>query len=163
MAKQRKLDDDVKAFIVAQLACFDTPSTVVDAVKAEFGLTVSRQQVSAYDPGTKAAARLSEKWRGLFEATRKGFLEKAAELPIAHRSVRLRALQRMAAHAERVKNMALAAQLLEQAAKEVGDVYTNRRQLSGPGGGAIPVVTGAMTAKEAAEAYQQSLQTAAAD
>ncbi|MNC75312.1 hypothetical protein D3C75_1268220 [compost metagenome] len=33
----------------------------------------------------------------------------------------------MAEKAESMKNMALTAQLLEQAAKEVGDVYVNRR------------------------------------
>ncbi len=31
------LTDDVKAFIVQALACFDTPSQVVDAVKEEGG------------------------------------------------------------------------------------------------------------------------------
>lgn len=43
-------------------------------------------------------------------------------------------LDRMARQMESEGNVAMAAQLLEQAAKEMGDAYTNRRQLSGPHG-----------------------------
>jgi len=46
----------------------------------------------------------------------------------------LRALQRMADKAETQGNTGLAAQLYKQAAEEVGNAYTNRRELSGPGG-----------------------------
>ncbi|WP_256345640.1 DUF2280 domain-containing protein, partial [Pseudomonas sp. F1002] len=48
-------------------------------------------------------------------------------IPIANRAYRLRALGRMAEKAETMKNMALATQIIEQAAKETGDVYVNRR------------------------------------
>lgn len=137
MAKQRKINDAVKAFIVTQLACFDPPSVVAEAVQAEFGLKMRRQQVDAYNPLSRSGVRLSARWKTLFDATRKEFLEKAAEIPVAHRSVRLRKLQRMVDQAEKMKNLALAAQLLEQIAKEVGDAYTNKRQLMGPGGGPI--------------------------
>ena len=64
----------------------------------------------------------------LFHDTRKRFREETAEIPIANRAYRLRALGRMAEKAESMKNMALTAQLLEQAAKEVGDVYVNRHR-----------------------------------
>ena len=45
----------------------------------------------------------------------------------------------MAKQAERMKNLGLAAQLYEQAAKEAGGSYTNRQQHehSGPNGGPI--------------------------
>lgn len=52
---------------------------------------------------------------------------------------RLRALGRMAEKAESMKNMALTAQLLEQAAKEVGDVYVNRQtKVDSPLDNAVP-------------------------
>lgn len=121
------LRDDVKAFVVPALACFDTPSQVVASVKAEFGLEVSRQQCEAYDPTKYVGRNLHAKWKTLFEDTRRRFREDTAEIPIANRAFRLRALGRMAEKAENMKNMALTAQLLEQAAKEVGDVYVNRR------------------------------------
>ncbi|MEN1775859.1 hypothetical protein AAIH35_30970, partial [Pseudomonas aeruginosa] len=55
---------------------------------------------------------------------------------------RLRALGRMAERAEGMRNMALAAQLYEQAAKESGGMYSNKHQLehSVPGGGQIPTM-----------------------
>lgn len=78
----------------------------------------------------------------LFEDTRKRFREEIADIPIANRAYRLRALGRMAERAEGMRNMALAAQLYEQAAKESGGMYSNKHQLehSGPGGGPIPTM-----------------------
>lgn len=121
------LRDEVKAFVVQALACFDTPSQVVISVKAEYGLDVTRQQCEAYDPTKYAGRNLHLKWRTLFEDTRKRFREETAEIPIANRAYRLRGLGRMAEKAESMRNLALTAQLYEQAAKEVGDVYVNRR------------------------------------
>ncbi|KPM57856.1 hypothetical protein HB13667_29215 [Pseudomonas putida] len=121
------LRDEVKAFVVQALACFDTPSQVVVAVKENFGLEVSRQQCEAYDPTKYVGRNLHLKWRTLFEDTRARFREETADIPIANRAFRLRALGRMAEKAENMKNMALTAQLLEQAAKECGDMYVNRK------------------------------------
>ena len=121
------LSNEVKAFIVQALACFDTPSQVAEAVKNEFGIEVSRQSVESHDPTKRAAQRLAKRWVVLFEDTRKRFREETAEIPIANRAYRLRALGRMAEKAENMRNLALTAQLLEQAAKEVGDVYVNRQ------------------------------------
>ncbi|OHV81625.1 DUF2280 domain-containing protein [Rhizobium sp. LCM 4573] len=136
MAKA-KLTDEVKTYIVQALACFDSPSIVAAAVKKEFGVEVSRQLVESHDPNKKAASGLAPKWRVLFEETRKTFLEDTASIAISHRAVRLRALQRMAEKAETQGNMVLASSLLKQAAEEVGNAYTNKRELTGPGGGPI--------------------------
>lgn len=121
------LKNDVKVFIVQALACFDTPTQVSQAVKQEFDVDVTRQQVEQHDPTKRAGVNLAAKWQTLFHDTRKRFREETADIPIANRAYRLRALGRMAEKAESMKNMALTAQLLEQAAKEVGDVYVNRR------------------------------------
>ena len=121
------LSNDVKAFIVQALACFDTPSQVVEAVQKEFSIAVTRQQVETHDPTKYSGKGLAKRWVALFEDTRKRFREETADIPIANRAYRLRALGRMAEKAESMENMALTAQLLEQAAKEVGDVYVNRQ------------------------------------
>lgn len=121
------LKDEVKQFIVKALACFDTPTQVSMAVKEEFGLDVPRQQIATYDPEKYVGRQLSEKWKTLFYDTRKKFREEVAEIPIASRAYRLRALARMAQQAESQKNIALAVQVIEQAAKEVGDIFVNRR------------------------------------
>lgn len=123
------LKGDVKAFIVQSLACFDTPSQVVELVKKEFGLSITRQQVESHDP-TKANGRgLAQKWVDLFHETRKRFQTELSDIPIANKAYRLRALDRMMTRAEGMKNMALAASLMEQAAKEVGDAYSNKQKV----------------------------------
>lgn len=121
------LRSEVKAFIVQALACFDTPSQVVASVKTEFGIEITRQQCESHDPTKFAGRGLGGKWVELFYEARKRFREETSDIPIANRAFRLRTLGRMAEKAESMKNMALTAQLLEQAAKEVGDVYVNRR------------------------------------
>lgn len=121
------LKSDVKTFIVQALACFDTPTQVSQAVKQEFDIDVTRQQVEQHDPTKRAGVNLAAKWRTLFDDTRKRFREETSEIPIANRAFRLRGLGRMAEKAENMRNLALTAQLYEQAAKECGDMYVNRK------------------------------------
>jgi hypothetical protein len=137
------LTDDVKAFVVQALACFDTPTQVANAVKEEFGITIERMQVAAYDPTKFAGRKLSAKWRALFEATRTAFLEDQAAIPIANQNFRLRALDRLYQQAASRGNAPLAAQLIEQAAKETGGAFTNRHKLehTGKGGGPMQAIS----------------------
>jgi len=120
-ARKPSLPDEVKRFIINALAAFDSPSQVSAAVKEEFGIDVARQVVEAHDPTKFAGRNLAAKWRTMFEASRKGFINEATSVPIAHRSTRLRALFRMAQAAERKGNYPLAAQLHKQAAEEMGN------------------------------------------
>ncbi|EPM7254373.1 TPA: DUF2280 domain-containing protein [Pseudomonas aeruginosa] len=151
------LSSEVKAFIVQALACFDTPAQVAASVREEFGIEVSRQQCESHDPTKSAGRDLAKRWRTLFEDTRKRFREEIADIPIANRAYRLRALGRMAERAEGMRNMALAAQLYEQAAKESGGVYTNKHQheVSGPNG--APVAVAAMTKEDYKQARKEML------
>jgi len=120
------LRSEVKAFIVQALACFDTPSQVVAAVKTEFGIEITRQQCETHDPTKFAGQKLGKTWVDLFHDTRKRFREETADIPIANRAFRLRAMNRFVEKAETMKNIGLAMQILEQAAKETGDIYVNR-------------------------------------
>jgi hypothetical protein len=121
------LSSEVKAFIVQALACFDTPSQVAEAVKREFNIDVTRQQVETHDPTKRCSKTLAKRWVEMFHEARKRFREETVDIPIANRAYRLRALGRIAERAENMKNLPLAIQVLEQAAKEVGDVYVNRQ------------------------------------
>lgn len=152
------LKGEVKAFIVQSLACFDTPSQVVELVKKEFGLSITRQQVESHDP-TKANGRgLAQKWVDMFNATRERFQNEISDIPIANKAYRLRALDRMATRAEGMKNLALTAEIIEQAAKECGDAYTNKHKFehSGPNGGAIQTIT--MSKEEYKSARQEMME-----
>jgi hypothetical protein len=120
------LTDEIKTFIVKGLACYDTPSQVAEAVKATFGVEVSRQQVYVYDPGCSQPPAL--RWRDLHAATRQALLRELGEIGIAHRAVRLRRLDRLASRCER-NSVALALKCLEMAAKECGGMYENRRPI----------------------------------
>ena len=157
------LKEPVKMAIVQALACFDTPSQVVELVKQEFGLTITRQQVATYDPTKTTGKNLSKKLVALFEATRAAFLAMKAEIPIAQQAFRLRAVQRELERAQARGNSAMVLQALEHAAKETGGLFTNRRELTGAGGGPLKnELTGPEGApliptnpQEAAKAYQQ--------
>jgi hypothetical protein len=120
------LKDEVKAFIVQALACFDTPSQVCQAVKEQYGIEVSRQLCERYDPTKYSGRDLGQKWKTFFEECRKRFREETVDIPIANRAFRLRAMNRFVERAESMKNIGLAMQILEQAAKETGDIYVNR-------------------------------------
>lgn len=126
-----KLQDEVKLFIVRALACYDSPTQAAEAVKEEFGITVDRRQVHVYDPTREAGKNLSKKLRDLFDVTRKAFLDDAANVFVSHRSYRLRSLQRIHDEAMKRKNYVLAMNVLEQAAKETGGLFTNKVKVAG--------------------------------
>ncbi|MFN1150354.1 DUF2280 domain-containing protein, partial [Serratia liquefaciens] len=120
-------------------------------------IVVTRQQISAYNPENTMAKNLSKKWIELFNHTRARFQKEISDIPIANKAYRLRLLDRMANRTEGVKNYALTAQLIEQAAKECGDAYTNKLKVetTGKDGGPIKTETTNLTAEEAAEVYRQ--------
>ncbi|UXE40760.1 DUF2280 domain-containing protein [Raoultella ornithinolytica] len=123
------LKPEVRAFIIQELACFDTPSQIVESVQKEFKVQVTRQQVASHDPTKAAGKGLAKKWVDLFNELRDRFLNEISDIPIANKAYRLRVLNRMAVNAESMKNYGMTAQLLEQAAKDVGDVYTNKQKV----------------------------------
>ncbi|HGT4145234.1 TPA: DUF2280 domain-containing protein [Klebsiella pneumoniae] len=152
------LKPELRAFIVQELACFDTPSQIVDSVQKEFKVQVTRQQVASHDPTKVAGKGLAQKWVDLFNHTRDRFLNEISDIPIANKAYRLRVLDRMAARAEGMKNLALTAEIIEQAAKECGDAYTNKHKFehSGPNGGAIQTIT--MSKEEYKSARQEMME-----
>lgn len=149
------LKPEIKAFIVQSVACFDTPSQVVESVLKEFGIQITRQQVEQNDPTKISGKGLAQKWVDLFNHTRDRFLNEISDIPIANKAYRLRVLQRMSTTAEGMKNLGMTAQLLEQAAKEVGDAYSNKQkvELTGKDGGPLNQVT--YTAEDYAKAQHK--------
>lgn len=143
------LTEDAKITLVQSLACFDTPTQAAEAVSQAHGIKIERMQAGKYDPTKPGGKGLSPKLKALFEATRERFLADASVIPIAQQAFRLRVLQRMLTKAEERGNMALASQLLEQAAKEYGGAFTNRRELTGKNGG--PIQQANLTPAEFAE------------
>jgi hypothetical protein len=86
-------------------------------------------QVYNYDP-TRANYDQSPKWRDLFDRRRAAFLSEVGRIGIAHMAVRLRWLNNIAEEAMTREDYKLVAAILEQAAKETGGMYTNRREVN---------------------------------
>lgn len=120
------LTDEQKREIVEALACYRDVPSIIRAFHIEYGITLDRKQVGRYDP-TRPYFAGSEKWREVFEARRRAYMEDISDVPVAHRGYRLNMLQRGVEAAEKAGNWLLAARLLEQAAKEVGGVFTNQQ------------------------------------
>lgn len=152
------LKPDVKAFIIQSLACFDTPSLVVESVQKEFGLKITRQQVESHDPTKVSGKALAKKWGELFHVTRERFQTEISDIPIANKAYRLRVLDRMATRTESMKNYALAAQIVEQAAKECGDAYTNKQKVEHTGKDGGPIESATLTREEYKQARQEMLE-----
>lgn len=117
-----KLNDEVKLYIIQQLAMYQTPQVVADLVNQTFSIEVSRQQVYRYHPEQD---RISQKFRIIFDTTRANFIRRVCDVPIAHLAYRLTQLQE-ALDIERERpqrNTRLIMDILREAAKQVGGMY----------------------------------------
>ncbi|NUG58951.1 DUF2280 domain-containing protein [Acinetobacter baumannii] len=131
------LKEPVKIFIVQALACRDTPQEVVEQVKQEFGVDISRSQCECYDPTKYSGRNLSKKFVELFELTRDEFDKGLIDIPIANKFYRLKQYQRQL---EKTRNVKTALKILEQAAKDIGGQFTNRQEITGKDGGPVQTV-----------------------
>jgi len=135
-----RLRDTERREIVQRLACFESPSEVVEYVSEAFEKDVSVRQVCHYDP--TRSDETAEKWETLFEETRESFLNDLDTIPLSHRAVRLRELTDLYKRAKEQEEVGKAARMLKQAAKEVGEKFTNveRREHTGEDGDPIEVI-----------------------
>jgi hypothetical protein len=152
-----QLTEAQKETVVQALACFRRPSEVVVLLKEEFGIDVPVRQVVGYDP-TRASYDAGERWREFFHRTREEYVSDSLSVPIAKQGFRLRSLQEMHDKAKAAGNYVLAADILEQAAKEVGGLLSNARNLAVSNG---PHLSTNLTPQErraqAAEMIRQAL------
>jgi hypothetical protein len=109
-------------------ARFVSPGDIVSMMMKEYCVTTDVRQVHGYNP-TKTCFEAGDKWREVFNAARKAYLEEVAHVPISSQAFRLNELMDNYTRAKAKGNLPLANQILEQAAKEVGGVLTNDRNL----------------------------------
>ena len=132
------LKEPVKIFIVQALACRDTPQEVVDLVKQEYGIQISRSQCQAYDPTKYSGRNLSKKFVELFHETREKFDAGLVDIPIAQKYYRLKQYQK---HLEKnARNTVMSLSILKQAAQDLGGQFTNRQEITGKDGKAIETI-----------------------
>ncbi|MDH0030331.1 MULTISPECIES: DUF2280 domain-containing protein [unclassified Acinetobacter] len=130
-----RINKKVKLFIVKMLAEFETTTETAKAVKKIFNVDVSQQQCECYDPTKKMGHDLSEELRRLFFEYRRMANDKLEAIPIANKRYRLQLLQGLVD--KYPDNPVLIPKWAEQAAKEMGGLYTNRQEITGANGGAI--------------------------
>lgn len=149
-----RLNKEQKLFIVRSLAVFNTPKETAELIKQEFeGLELSLQQCESYDPTKRSGQNLSEDLKKEFELTRKDFLEKPQNIPIANKAVRLQMYQNLAVRNS--KNTVMLLKILEQAAKEEGNQYTNRQEITGKDGKPIETINQNVTTESYLKAREQ--------
>lgn len=121
-------------FLVLQLAVYTPIATVVEAFEAQFGKALDRRQVWEYDC-SKAAnrERRSTELVELFEETRAEYQEETKAVAIGNKRWRLEQYQDLYDDAKSKGLRKTAMQILEQAAKEDGDAYTNKRDVTSGG------------------------------
>jgi hypothetical protein len=124
------LTDEIKEFIVRGLARYETPLQVATAVKVNFGIEISRQQVHEYNPMSSRPPAL--RWCELHAVTREKFLADVSGVGIAQKVVRLRMLDHFAQQAMEHNQFIKAAAFMEQAAKECGGIYESRKSAAAP-------------------------------
>ena len=137
------LESSHQVFIVQHLAMFVRPAAVQKLLKQNFDVEISLQAVCYYDITN---ADLPKKFKTLFNSTRRKFIKDSSEIPIAQKSFRLMKLQQMFEAEEdqnpAIQNKRAMRDILEQAAKESGDAFTNKTQLqvSDPKGDSLKII-----------------------
>jgi hypothetical protein len=121
---KNKLTTQQQHFIIKRLACYYSPSEIIEAFASEFGITLTSQQVQYFDPTLQESrGKLKLQWIELFEQSRAHCIKELSRIPVSHRVYRLMQLDRICRTAYRAKNYVVAMQALELAAKECGGFY----------------------------------------
>lgn len=112
---------------------FKTPTEIVELVEQTFKVKTTVSQICYYEP---KYGKISADLKTIFDDTRERYLKQIGEIPIANEAYRMEQLQRALDRQlkARVVNEPMVLNILEQAAKERGRMYTNRREITGAGG-----------------------------
>ena len=118
----RRLTQAVKRRIVEHLACYQADAAVVTLIAEEFGVTLTPRHVRVYDPTSLQFAG-SQRWADYYQLVRKRCAQEVGGIAISHKAYRLAQLQKLFEIALNRGDCRQASSLLEQAAKEVENLY----------------------------------------
>lgn len=124
-----RLSTSLRQRIMVLFAQFHTVKEVGDLIFAETGQRLSVATLCHYDP-MKARAKPSKRLLALYDQARDRHLSDLTTIGVAHQAHRLRVLDRMVNKAEHKDQFTVAAQLLKQAAEEMGGLLTNKRSVT---------------------------------
>mgnify|MGYP003612179090 CR=1 FL=1 len=153
MARLKKAE---KVFIVRSLAQFMTPTEVVVAIKENFRIDVTPQQVEAYDPTKTAGADLSQEFVDLFHEARKKYIDQPIyNIEAANDIVQLRVLS--ALFIKKQGNTRDAIKLSDQIQKIVKGFYEKKIEITGKDGGPLETVQTTVSKESYLQAREQVL------
>lgn len=121
------LSHEAKVRLITLMAQFCGPSEAAKIVSDEYGVTIDRRTAWKYDASKKGCS-VSARYRRMFQEIRERWLNDMATIPISHQGHRLRLLDRLAIKLESEGDYGGALKAIEQAAKEVGGIFTNERK-----------------------------------
>ena len=153
MARLKKVE---KVFIVRSLAQFMTPTEVVVAIKENFKIDVTPQQVESYDPTKTAGADLSQEFVDLFHEARKKYIDQPIyNIEGANDIVQLRVLS--ALFIKKQNNTRDAIKLSDQIQKIVKGYYEKKFEITGKDGGPLETVQTTVSKEGYLQAREQVL------
>lgn len=155
MVEMARITKKVKLFIVRMLAEFETPTSTSKAVKDIFNVEVSPQQCELYDPTKRMGQDLSQELRDKFFQYRRIANQELEAIPIANKRYRLQLLQGLVE--KYPDNPVLIPKWAEQAAKEMGGLFTNRQEVTGANGGPVETVNSNTNVNSYLEARKKAL------
>ena len=153
MARLKKHE---KSFIVRSLAQFMEPSQVVEAVKENFKIDVSRQQVEYYDPTKVASADLAQEFIDLFNEARKEYIAQPLHNIIgANDIVQLQILSDLLV--SKKGNVVMSIKLIDQIQKIMKGHYEKKIEITGKDGGPLETVQTTVSKEGYLQAREQVL------
>lgn len=168
----RILTNEQKEWLVCHYACFWQTERVLDGFKDEFGFRPEPSVAIKYNLNglteDEIAQRRKTIWIDTHRRARAAFEESVRDIPIASPTFRVQQLNTMFEQAFARKNFMLASKLLEQAAKETGGLFTNKRELAGAvavatvDGDVPPEIKRSMVTEKLREAIAAALAASAA-
>lgn len=152
MARLKKHE---KSFIVRSLAQFMEPSQVVEAVKENFKIDVSRQQVEYYDPTKAASADLAQEFIDLFNEARKEYIAQPLHNIIgANDIVQLQILSDLLV--SKKGNVVMSIKLIDQIQKIMKGHYEKKIEITGKDGAPLQTTSVQATQAQVDEAVRKA-------
>lgn len=135
--------DDVNAYIVKRLAVHDDPKAIRIDLNTRHDIEKTDREILLLSPEYCAChghPLPAAKWIKLFKDTRERFMANPEEfVPEMNKGVRVRMLSLAAREYQNKNNYNGMSKMLEQIAKEAGNMYTNRVELTGANGGPVEI------------------------
>lgn len=130
------LTEEQRAWLVTAWATFKRAPDIVTEFEQTFGFKLATPNAHKYNCSgitsiEEAKHRGLAKWMDLHNKVRTEFEAAIKDIPIANATYRMQQLDKMFEDAMGKRNFRMAASLLEQAAKESGGAFSNKRVVEG--------------------------------